>query len=576
MAGKEFSPGRTPPKLKKPPDRVKKKKSNLIASQRRAALDVYGDLPLSRSQPHNTSGGPERTAKRKIDTGRVPVKSNKKQKQQRKKQKDSFHDRDSHTPESDELRALAGPDDVQTLKLKLAKLEGKLAVSDKEVEHLKEQVFTYKSQAENWEDKWDKEREVSKSCDESLAKEIHARQQAELGQANMAGQIKQLERFTGPGEHSDSEEDEVNDEPNGRDSIDSNAGEGLLKESQELTPEKSRSSKPRKNVKLPTLQAWDSVSRNEEDSVLVFLPRLAQYLDASNVPKYERMDHVLPFLKGRAFMLWQLEADRMTHENEVPTWTHFEKFMKDSFGITAPERHARKKWDRLTQTGNVFKYVQETRSLVQQMKPMAMICPGEADIVHHFILNARPPLREWLTTHTPVGYWESSQQIFEKAIEFGTNQDPVLTRSVIVPRVLGAMASHPSHFRQHSRNYNSKRAAVPRKNSNKRWSVNRRSFGAASWPPLQALAPQGGAGPEGVNAVHIDKRSKGPDREGLRNLVNTHLTKIEFNPAEATRMACRKCPCCDKTGHVLANCTPELLVKFLTKKNINVPSSMIG
>jgi len=132
--------------------------------------------------------------------------------------------------------------------------------------------------------------------------------------------------------------------------------------SQELTPEKSRSSRPKKNVKLPTLQAWDSVSRNEEDSVLVFLPRLAQYLDASNVSKDERMDHVLPFLKGRAFMLWQLEAERMANENEVPTWTHFEKFMKDSFGITAPERHARKKWDRLTQAGNVFKYVQETKS----------------------------------------------------------------------------------------------------------------------------------------------------------------------------------------------------------------------
>jgi len=153
--------------------------------------------------------------------------------------------------------------------------------------------------------------------------------------------------------------------------------------------------------------------------------------------------------------------------------------MKDSFGITAPERHARKKWDRLTQAGNVFKYVQETRSLVQQMKPMPMICPGEADIVHHFILNARPPLREWLTTHTPAGYWQSSQQIFETAIEFGTNQDSVLTRSVLVPRVLGAMASRPSHFRQHSRKHNFRRPAAPHRNGNKRWS-SRRSFGAAS------------------------------------------------------------------------------------------------
>jgi len=118
---------------------------------------------LSRSSPHYTSGGPERTTKRKIDTGRVPVKSNKKRKQQRKKHEDSFQDRDRHTPESDELRALAGPYDVPSLRLKLAKLEGKLETEQKENGFLKEQIFTYKSQAENWEDKWEKERELSKT-----------------------------------------------------------------------------------------------------------------------------------------------------------------------------------------------------------------------------------------------------------------------------------------------------------------------------------------------------------------------------------------------------------------------------
>jgi len=94
--------------------------------------------------------------------------------------------------------ASPGPDDVPSLRLKLAKLEGKLETEQKENGLLKEQIFTYKSQAENWEDKWEKERELLKDPDESLAKEIQARQQAELGQANMAGQIKQLERFTGP------------------------------------------------------------------------------------------------------------------------------------------------------------------------------------------------------------------------------------------------------------------------------------------------------------------------------------------------------------------------------------------
>jgi hypothetical protein len=134
--------------------------------------------------------------------------------------------------------ASPGPYDVPSLRLKLAKLEGKLETEQKENGFLKEQIFTYRSQAENWEDKLEKERELLKDPDESLAKEIQARQQAELGlglvpgrelggqvgegkgalkdsdellakeiqarqqaelgQANMAGQIKLLERFTGP------------------------------------------------------------------------------------------------------------------------------------------------------------------------------------------------------------------------------------------------------------------------------------------------------------------------------------------------------------------------------------------
>jgi len=77
--------------------------------------------------------------------------------------------------------------------------------------------------------------------------------------------------------------------------------------------------------------------------------------------------------------------------------------------------------------------------------------------------------------------------------------------------------------------------------------------------------------------MHVAKKSKpGPDRDGLRALVNTHLDTIQFTSIEGTRMAMKKCPACDRTGHVLGNCTPEMLVKFLTSKGIHVPQSMIG
>jgi hypothetical protein len=122
--------------------------------------------------------------------------------------------------------------------------------------------------------------------------------------------------------------------------------------------------------------------------------------------------------------------------------------MKDTFGVIAPERQARRQYDRLIQSGNVFKYVSETRRLVQLMKPMPMICPGEADVIHNFITRARakPPLQEWPREHCPVNYWTSSAQVYEKVIQFGTNHDPTLTRALAGPKLLGAMSGKPKNF----------------------------------------------------------------------------------------------------------------------------------
>jgi len=97
----------------------------------------------------------------------------------------------------------------------------------------------------------------------------------------------------------------------------------------------------------------------------------------------------LPFLKGRAFQLWQLQTTTLNAYSTVITWELFEAFMKKAFGQVAPERHARLQNDILTQTGSVFAHVTEMKNekLIQIMKPMPIICPGGADVVHHFISN---------------------------------------------------------------------------------------------------------------------------------------------------------------------------------------------
>jgi hypothetical protein len=179
-------------------------------------------------------------------------------------------------------------------------------------------------------------------------------------------------------------------------------------------------------LKVPTLPAWDN--QNGEDNINIFLPRLAQYLRNQGISQKDMPLNVYPFLKGKAFQLWQLEADSLTHTDTELTWELFEKFMKDTFGIVAPERQARQQYDRLVHKGSVFKYVSEIKRLVHVMKPLPMVCPGEADIVHHFVKNAKAPLQDWLKDHCPPGYWTSAAEVFEKAIQFGNNNEPPLKR----------------------------------------------------------------------------------------------------------------------------------------------------
>jgi len=156
------------------------------------------------------------------------------------------------------------------------------------------------------------------------------------------------------------------------------------------------------------------------------------------------------------------------------TWELFAKFMKDT-GVIAPERQAKRQYDRLLQSGNVFKYVSETKRLVQLMQPMPMICPGEADIIHNFITKAKPPLQERLREYCPVNYWTSSAEVFEKAIQFGTNHDPTLSRALGGPKLLGAKNGRPQSSHQPSNRDRNRRFNHQRRGTNRTYQPSRRS-----------------------------------------------------------------------------------------------------
>jgi hypothetical protein len=143
-----------------------------------------------------------------------------------------------------------------------------------------------------------------------------------------------------------------------------------------------------RHIRVPPLHQWGGSNGIEEKSVRIFLPRLAQYLEAQGISQNKLHQHVGPFLKGKAFELWALQCQTYISSDTPATWDLFAKFMTKTFGAIAPERQARLKYDKLTQQGSVFSYITETKKLVQLMRPMIMICPGEAEIISHFVDKA--------------------------------------------------------------------------------------------------------------------------------------------------------------------------------------------
>jgi hypothetical protein len=237
----------------------------------------------------------------------------------------------------------------------------------------------------------------------------------------------------------------------------------------------ARATKPYKVVlKVPALPPWSGGNQKDEDQVNVFLPRLAQYLQTQQVSKRHYVSNVLPFLKGRAFQLWDLHSTTEATQNRSPTWEDFTTFMKKTFGNLAPERSARLQYDQLTQTKSAFVYVSEMKKLVQLMKPMPMVCPGEADIIHHFIKNAKHDVRAYLTEHCPPNFWASVDEVFDHAIQYATNQagtaklttehktsyrGPVKTLSAHTRQDDNPRQGHPANPNYHGRNFNSKHRA---------------------------------------------------------------------------------------------------------------------
>ena len=97
-------------------------------------------------------------------------------------------------------------------------------------------------------------------------------------------------------------------------------------------------------------------------------------------------------------------------------WNDFVVFMKRSFATMLP---ARRRYERLRQTGSVKDYV---RGLVQTVRELegTPYHPG-GSVFDDFIKGLRSDVRRFVEDHAPTGWRTNIQDLYQKALDFEIN-----------------------------------------------------------------------------------------------------------------------------------------------------------
>ena len=235
--------------------------------------------------------------------------------------------------------------------------------------------------------------------------------------------------------------------------------------------------KRKSKLKVPVPKAWNGA---KDEEIVVFLARMELYFQAHNEPKAAWSTSILQFLSDKTFQLWSLELQALKDSYASQGWNVFCAYMKKLFGVSAPERRARNKFDHLRQTGDVESFANELCRLVRIMSPLPMVCPSEGDITRRFVDGCKPDIKAWLVAHTPDPCWESSDQCIQSAINRAANRIDEHRTDTFAPRRLAAMD----------------RNSQKTKSGHKNHRPNKPPFDAGHWA-AQAMAGLAEAGPRG-------------------------------------------------------------------------------
>ena len=158
-----------------------------------------------------------------------------------------------------------------------------------------------------------------------------------------------------------------------------------------------------------------------------FLRKLQQYLKLSRVPLHEWFEYASTFLEGQPDKLWHSEYAIMQQTMNLVPWDKFESFMLSTFGTIAPLSEAYKEYEQCKQTTTVAEFVSRLRACAQRLKG-TFLQQSEGSLTIKFFNGLKPNILKLVEDSAPVGWWTSTEQVFQKAINFELNQAAALGR----------------------------------------------------------------------------------------------------------------------------------------------------
>jgi hypothetical protein len=186
---------------------------------------------------------------------------------------------------------------------KLASLEAKLAKAEDKLSRITTEHDDLKMQKEDLEDRLEKALEHLRTSDAAVADRVAEVQYLKVQAAHLEGKLVVFEKFQPYQGGQPSHEIDGGTSNSNESGLNPAANLDTSCVPSEVSPTRTPIVPSKPALKNPTFPAWDGSSQRDEDGVNVFLPRLAQYLEAQGVSKEQRPHNVFPFLKGKAFQL---------------------------------------------------------------------------------------------------------------------------------------------------------------------------------------------------------------------------------------------------------------------------------